>query len=451
MATPFDDIQALRDALSQSPDNVPLRRHLARQLANAGRLEESEVELREALSRAPDDEDVKVDLATVFAAAGKESEAFVIVEDLIRNGRNPAPAYVLHARLLAARNEAERAAREYRKALDLDPDVYDEELSERLGVRIETDDDEEEAIVEGRMRMWVEGDEGDQDIEIERPDSDFSHVGGMDELKEQIRKKIIHPLQHPELYEAYGKKVGGGILMYGPPGCGKTHLARATAGEVDAAFLSIGIHDVLDMWIGNSEKRLHQIFERARRHAPCVLFFDEVDALGASRSDLKHSAGRNIINQFLSELDGVKEDNDGVLVLAATNAPWHVDTAFRRPGRFDRILFVPPPDKKARASILDIHLEGKPVDVIDTMAVAKKCEGFSGADLSAVVDAAIEGKLDEAIKTGVPEPMTTKDLVRAAKKLAPTTKEWFTTARNYAVYSNQGGFYDDILDYLELR
>lgn len=448
-----ENIEALREALAHSPGNVPLRRHLARHLADAGRLDEAEAELRTALARAPADEDVKLDLAAVFAAAGKGSEAFVIVEDLIRNGKHPAPAYVLHARLLLAAGDVQRAVREYGKALDADPEAADAELSERLGVRAEPDPDadDEDEIVGGRVRMWTDGDDDEQDVELERPDLDFSGVGGMDALKDQIRKKIIHPLEHPELYEAYGKSVGGGILMYGPPGCGKTHIARATAGEVDATFLAIGIHDVLDMWIGNSERRLHAIFERARDNAPCVVFFDEVDALGASRTDMKHSGARNVINQFLSELDGVKATNDGVLVLAATNAPWHVDPAFRRPGRFDRILFVPPPDRDARAAILDIHLEGKPTADVDTGAVAKKCADFSGADLKSVIDTAIERKLDDAIRSGVPEPLTTKDLVRAAKGLSPTTREWFTTARNYAVYSNQGGFYDDILDYLELR
>ena len=138
----------------------------------------------------------------------------------------------------------------------------------------------------------------------------------------------------------------------------KTHLARATAGEINATFLSVGISDVLEMWLGNSERNLHQLFQQARRNKPCVLFFDEVDALAASRTDMRTSAARHMINQFLSEMDGVDSSNEGVLTLAATNAPWHVDAAFRRPGRFDRILFVPPPDQAARAAILRIHLVG---------------------------------------------------------------------------------------------
>jgi SpoVK/Ycf46/Vps4 family AAA+-type ATPase len=238
--------------------------------------------------------------------------------------------------------------------------------------------------------------------------------------------------------------------MYGPPGCGKTYLARATAGEVHAAFLVVGLNDVLDMWLGNSERNLHELFAQARRLRPCVLFFDEVDALGASRTDLRHSAARQVINQFLSELDGVEHSNEGVLVLAATNAPWHLDAAFRRPGRFDRQIFVPPPDAPARAAILRLLCRGKPVQDMDYDNLARKTEHFSGADLKAVVDVAVEAKLRVALKDGRPRPLTTKDLQSAASQLKPTTREWFATARNYALYSNQSGVYDDVLRHLKL-
>ena len=272
----------------------------------------------------------------------------------------------------------------------------------------------------------------------------------MDTLKEEIRIKIIYPLTRPEIYRAYGKAIGGGILMYGPPGCGKTYLARATAGEVKAHFLSIGLHDVLDMYIGQSEHNLHAIFELARANTPCVLFFDEVDALGASRSDMRYSAGRKVINQLLAELDGVNTSNEGILILAATNAPWHVDAAMRRPGRFDRVLFVPPPDAQAREAILRIMLAGKPTDKVDYRKLSRQTDNFSGADLRGVVDMAVENKLREAMQSGAPMPITTRDLSAAIRAVRPTTKEWLSTARNYAVYSNQSGIYDDVLDYLKI-
>jgi SpoVK/Ycf46/Vps4 family AAA+-type ATPase len=204
------------------------------------------------------------------------------------------------------------------------------------------------------------------------------------------------------------------------------------------------------MWIGNSERNLHQLFDQARRNAPCVLFFDEVDALGASRSDMRHSGARHLINQFLQELDGVDASNEGVLILAATNAPWHLDPAFRRPGRFDRILFVPPPDAAARSEVLRALLRGKPTQDLDVDAVAKKADELSGADLKGLVDRAVEAKLQEALKRGGVPPITTKDLLAALKQSRPSTKEWFATAKNHALYANQGGLYDDVLAYLKL-
>jgi SpoVK/Ycf46/Vps4 family AAA+-type ATPase len=269
---------------------------------------------------------------------------------------------------------------------------------------------------------------GDESYFMEKPQLKFSDVGGMHRVKEEISIKIIQPLKNPDLYKAFGKKTGGGILLYGPPGCGKTFVAKATAGEINAKFINIGLHDILDMWIGNSEKNLHDIFETARRNAPCVLFFDEVDAMGASRADLKQSAMRHVINQFLAEMDGVASSNEGVLILAATNAPWSVDAAFRRPGRFDRIIFVEPPDESAREEILRSHLEGKPV-----------------------VDIAVEDKLRESMQAGSIQPLQTKDLLKAVKQHRSTTSEWFASARNYALYANESGLYDDIVKYLKLK
>jgi len=461
-----EHIRQLREAVKLSPTNTPLRRALAEALLTSGFASEAVVEFRAALTALPDDADLKTGLARAFFADGKNSHALVVVEDVVRNDQAPARAFVLHAKLLAGIGEVEHAVEQYKRGVAKDKSAGDYEFASRLGIRAEpapepqpsfeppapfgAEDGESGEVSDGKIRASWEGDEAEASAEIERPKIRFSDVGGMEALKEEIRLKIIYPLTHAEMFKAYGKSIGGGILMYGPPGCGKTHLARATAGEVKAGFIAVGIHDVLDMWIGNSERNLHSIFDQARRNAPCVLFFDEVDALGASRADMKTSAGRHLINQFLSELDGVNTSNDGVLILGATNAPWHLDSAFRRPGRFDRILFVPPPDAVARAAILRLLLRGKPVEEIDCDAVARKADGCSGADLKAVVDMTIENKLRDAMKTGVPQPMRTKDLLQALGAQKPTTREWFATARNYALYSNQGGVYDDILKYLKM-
>ncbi|MBN2446525.1 MAG: ATP-binding protein [Phycisphaerae bacterium] len=447
MGSTPDAIDALRAALAVSPDNVPLRAHLAASLLRAGRAMEAADEYQEALRRSPEDSSLKLGLAQAHYSRGKPSVAMVIVEELLSLRDTPPAAYILHARLLLALGDAERAVRQYRRGIELDPGAGDESLAATLGINAQPDQE----VVEGRIRGRHTEEDDEPTIEIERPDVNFADVGGMEDVKEEIRLKIIHPLSHPEIYAAYGKKIGGGILMYGPPGCGKTHLARATAGEVNAGFLSIGINDVLDMWVGQSEQKLHAVFQQARAHTPCVLFFDEVDALAAKRSDFRQSAARQAINQFLAELDGFDANNEGVLILAATNAPWHLDAAFRRPGRFDRIIFVPPPDAGARGEILRLLMKGKPAVEIAYDQIVKVTDGFSGADLRLVVDQAIEAKLTAAVRSGVPDPLCTRDLLAAVKKLRPTTKDWFSSARNHALYANEGGLYDDVLKYLKMK
>ena len=226
-------------------------------------------------------------------------------------------------------------------------------------------------------------------------------------------------------------------------------LARATAGECGATFLNVALEDVLDMYIGESERKLHALFERARQTVPSVLFFDEIEALGGKRQYTRESTSSKLVSQFLSEMDGFAKNNSGVLILGATNVPWAVDPAFRRPGRFDRVLFVPPPDRPARAAILKLLLEGRPVEgKIDVDALADKTSGFSGADLENVVETAADSAIERSLAEKTEVPITHPLLVDAVKECKPTTIEWLTSARNYARYANEGGQYDEVLQFL---
>jgi AAA+ superfamily predicted ATPase len=429
-------IEHLREALRISPGNVPLKIHLADTLLNMNRLDEAEKEFSELL-KLSNDQRVKTGLARVFFQQGKYSQCNVILEELMDSGRPGFEEIILYSRALVREGSIGEAVEYYKRALDINPGFHDTELDNALRSKSATENvDQDDFLTEGFL---------------ERPTVNFDDVGGMEAVKKEISLKIIQPLKHPELYKAYGKKTGGGILLYGPPGCGKTFIARATAGQVNAKFINVGLNDVLDMWIGNSEKNLHEIFEIARANQPCVLFFDEIDALGASRTDMRQSSGRHLINQFLLELDGVESNNDGVLVLGATNTPWHLDPAFRRPGRFDRIIFVPPPDVAARASILELKLKDKPTDKIDFQQLAKKFENYSGADIEAVIDIAVEEKLEKAFLDGIPGAINTSDLLNAAKKHKASTQEWFSTAKNFALFANDSGLYDDILHHLKIK
>lgn len=430
-------ITSLKEALAASPDNFPLRLLLANTFLGLNRLDEAEEQFTLCLQIKGQDSQSQMGLAEVYYKKSNYSACNVILENLINEGIETGEIYLLYAKALLQEGNLAQAINRYKKALDLNPNYYDDELDDHLRLRSQSNTEAQPENQDTRF--------------LQKPDMDFSHVGGMEGVKKEIGLKIIKPLQHPDLYKAYGKKIGGGILLYGPPGCGKTYIAKATAGQVKANFISVGLNDILDMWLGNSEKQLHDFFELARKNAPCILFIDEIDALGANRKDMKQSAGRQLINQFLQELDGIDSSNEGVLILGATNTPWNLDPAFRRPGRFDRIIFVPPPDLEARESILKLKLSDKPIDTLDYRLIAKKTDAFSGADLDAVVDLAIEAKLEDSFIDNIPKPISTKDLVRAAKTHKSTTKEWFATAKNFATFANDSGLYDDILTHIKKK
>lgn len=442
-------IETLIEALKWSPDNPVLREQVAELLINEGRGAEA----------VPYLQGINTEWALYLLAKG-----YYMADDALKTAATiqKIPSYeqkgaplLLLAQAVFQLGHHHEADGYYQRALTLDPTLKDDSFETKLfptcpsiqGVEQPDPTDHEltEPLVEG-----VEYDQADDTFEefLEKPDLTFDGVGGLESVKETIRLKIIYPFQNPELFAEYGKTAGGGLIFYGPPGCGKTYLARATAGECQARFINLGINDILDMYIGESEKNLHRIFEMARRHRPSVIFIDELDALAAARSQSDSRSMRSLTNQFLTELDGLASENDNILVVGATNAPWYIDPAFKRPGRFDQTLFIPPPDEQARLEIFKVHLEGKPIEALNWAELAKKSERFSGADIKAVCALATEKVLQHALKTGSKHPIGQKHLLEALKQLKPSTVEWFETAKNYAMYSNQGGQYDDILDYL---
>ncbi|QYN35965.1 AAA family ATPase [Pseudonocardia sp. DSM 110487] len=285
--------------------------------------------------------------------------------------------------------------------------------------------------------------------DIERPSVRLADVGGMEQVKQRLEIAFLGPMRNPALAKAFGKSLSGGLLLYGPPGCGKTFIGRAVAGELGANFFNVGIADVLDIYTGSSERNLAGIFAAARRNAPCVLFLDEIDALGQKRAHLSHdSSMRNTVNQLLSEMDSLGGDNEGVFVLGATNHPWDIDSALRRPGRFDRMLLVLPPDAPARAAILRYHLRDRPTSGIDVDRLVAATEHYSGADLAHVCTTAAERALAASMQAQRLQPLTTADLVAALGEVRPSTGPWFATARNVVMFANTDGGYDDLAAYL---
>jgi SpoVK/Ycf46/Vps4 family AAA+-type ATPase len=383
-----------------------------------------------AVAANPGNTQLQLHLATLLLESSRAAEALQHCQAVLDTEPDSLAALPLAARAAEALGDAQKAAGFTRLASALTASEAPAAPSNVVPLR----------VVEGGLSegAWT----------AETTTLKLADVAGMEQVKRRLNLAFLAPLRNPEMMKMYGKTLRGGLMLYGPPGCGKTFIARATAGEMGARFVSVGLADVLDMYLGQSERNLHEIFETARRNAPCVLFFDEIDALGRKRSQMRNSAGREAVNQLLAELDSVGNDNRGVFVLAATNHPWDVDTALRRPGRLDRTLLVLPPDAPAREAVLRYHVSAKPVEELDLAWLAAKTEGYSGADLAHLCESAAELAMEESMASGTPRPLGQTDFKKALKDVKPSTRPWFETARNYAMFANEGGTYDELLDYL---
>ncbi len=436
-------ITTLKQALSGSPSNTKLLVSLLQLMKGEGDWSQLSEVLEMATDVTPDGESERLILAEAYRRQGDVTAALGLLEG--------APAELVEkARCLLVKEDLESAREAYEEAVLANPALEDLELKAQLKARVV-----ENPRGRGPALRVISNDDTNETemarlLAPQEKTVRFSDVGGLEAVKKQITRKIILPFQKPSIFQKFKKKSGGGILMYGPPGCGKTLLARATAGECKATFFNVMISDILDMYIGESEQKLHAIFEKARSDTPSVLFFDELEALAGKRQYTREGTSSKLVSQFLAEMDGFSQNNSGVLVLGATNVPWAIDSAFRRAGRFDRVLFVPPPDAPARMQILEKLLEDRPLEEkIDLDLLAKKTSGFSGADLANLVETASDEAIEDSLEREAEVPIGLGHLKEALTDVKPTTSEWLTTARNYARYANEAGQYDEVLAFLK--
>ena len=435
-------LDSLRKAVEAMPDDVPLRLHLATMLLQAGQRDEAVRQIGAVLQRDPGNAralGLLQDPGSVPAEAAGQPPADPGVIPAERTGL-PAPPPPGASQPDAGPGPH---AGEAGQASHYDWSQAEDELRDVLPAMFVGDGDAADSASAG-----IE--EADA-YDAEHAGLTLADVAGMTEVKQRLEAAFLAPMRNPDLRRLYGKSLRGGLLLYGPPGCGKTFIARAVAGELGASFIAVSFADIIDMFVGQSERNIHELFEVARRNAPCVLFLDEVDAIGQKRSQLRHTPMRSAVNQLLLELDDVSGNNEGVFLLAATNHPWDVDSALRRPGRFDRTLLVLPPDAAAREGVFRYHLKDRPVAGIDLAKLAKSTDGYSGADIAHICETAAERALMDSVRRGEPRMIGTPDLEAAIAEVKPSLGAWFDVARNVALFANEGGTYDDLAAYLRKR
>lgn len=278
-----------------------------------------------------------------------------------------------------------------------------------------------------------------------KPKLSFKDVGGLEQLKEAIASKIIRPLKHPFIYQHYGKKIGGGILLYGPPGCGKSLIAEATAGEANVAFFHVKSSDLKGKYVGETEKNIANLFAEARKYQPSIIFFDEFESLGGERT----TAGeyqKSAVAQLLTEMNGVGTKNDQILLIAATNEPWSIDLALKREGRFGQTVLVSHPDVESRKQIFTLALKDRPVatDVqIEMLAVAT--EGYSGADISAIVNIATDQAMQRYFATKYLQDISLADLLFAIEQVKPRVKQWYAKANKIITERNEQEGFEELV------
>merc|ERR1711871_1344163 len=286
---------------------------------------------------------------------------------------------------------AMQTIREKMDVIDLEDDEIDAEVLDSMAVSMEN----------FRYAMQTSNPSALRETCVETPDVTWDDIGGLEKVKRELQETIQYPIEHPDKYKFFGMNPSKGVLFYGPPGCGKTLLAKAIANECASNFISIKGPELLTMWFGESEGNVREVFDKARQAAPCVLFFDELDSIASARggnSGDGGGAGDRVINQMLTEMDGINSKKS-VFIIGATNRPDIIDPAIIRPGRLDQLVYIPLPDEASRANILASALRKSPVaEDVDLGFLARATNGYSGADLTEICQRAVKFAIRESIE-----------------------------------------------------
>ena len=425
-----------RKAIEMDANNPVAHNKLGLALHKKGNVDDAIREYRLAIDITPDNPDIHCNLGLALYEIGDLDESLNEYNYSLELDVNNAVAYNNIGLVFYAKGMLEDAIESYGAALDILPeyDIAQKNLERALARQRE--------VFKERKRL--------------RSKINFSLVGGLHEVKEALKMAVVYPSKHHELFKFYKKKICRGVLLYGPPGCGKTYIAKAVAGECEAEFFDIKITDIYNKYYGESEKSIHDIFEMARECAPSIIFIDEIDAIGSKRDSRLEQFEKRIVNQLLIEISDAENDNSDITVLVATNTPWNVDPALRRPGRFDKLIFIPPPDIEAREEIFKITMKKRPVeDDIDFKKLAKITENYSAADIVQICEEATDIPLKDMLlnkrssKNKNWRKINMGDFISVIEKRKSSLTNWFNYARQEITESGESETFRELSDMIK--
>jgi SpoVK/Ycf46/Vps4 family AAA+-type ATPase len=447
-------LEGLEAAVAASPDNVPLRLHLGLLLLRAGRHADALEQCAAVLQRVPQHRGA-LELA---ASATMAVEPPRWVTDRRERGRTAGPQPQRSAAggrpsLEAVRGGPGQAGepqrREHPQAARGGPSVASAArplASEQPVPLQEGEPEENEELARGsQVAMLLE----DLGLDVEPAGVTLADVGGMGSVKQWLTSAgPVSQAEHSPRRRLQ-RALRGGLLEYGPPGCGKTFLARAIAGELGVGFLPADLGGLLELRPGEGERTLHELFEATRLAAPCLLLLDQVDALGDPPARGQRSFSQGVVEQLVTELQIIRNEHLEVTVVAASESPWDIDPLLRE--RLARRLLVLPPDREAREVILWNAIGDYPVAELNVAALAGRTEGFSATDLIMLADSVVEIATERALTSGRDRPVSMNDFDRALVGVQPSPPAWLRLARDLMLYAGHGGAYDDLLAYLRVR